>query len=239
MRAADLAFVVDGHRVARTSVEPRTALPGEDLVEGPMNVLHETQADVKWLGTHELGQRLAFATREDTVRGIFFCGVLDVANRMGEPGTSARLRAEVGELSFSGYFTYPIADFLPLAFNVAQMLAARCGGFSHALRLIGRQSTQDFLSSLAGRTLLALTMSNPRRLVTSIPGAYRATVSYGERKVEWTGERSARITMLRDFMPSTYHEGTLQAALEAIGCKQARVRGRQLSILDSSYELSW
>ena len=73
----------------------------------------------------------------------------------------------------------------------------------------------------------------------NLHAGYRAAVSYGERGVNWTGDKTGVFFMKRDFMPPAYHEGTLQAAIEAVGGKQVEVHGRQTGPLDTEYTLSW
>ncbi|XXF77986.1 DUF2378 family protein [Myxococcaceae bacterium GXIMD 01537] len=187
----------------------------------------------------ELEQRLKLATREDTARGLFFNGALDAVKVLGGGPAADRCKEYSGEKSLVDFFNYPIAGFLRLAFAAAQMMGPQLGGFDAAMRRMGMQATTDFLASAAGKTLLVLAGGNPRRLVGNLPTGYRAAVSYGERGVEWTGERAGRFFMKRDFLLPAYHEGVLQAVLESVGGKNVRVRGRQTGPLDAEYEISW
>jgi uncharacterized protein (TIGR02265 family) len=187
----------------------------------------------------ELAQRLGLAERKDSARGMFFLGALDVVRQEAGPAAAARCLIASRERFLVPFFLYPIAGFLRLSFSAAGLLAPKLGSFDLAMKCIGARATHDFLDSAVGRQLLAHAAGEPRRLVESLPGGYRSAVSYGERHVSWTGERQACLTMIRDFMPPPYHEGVLQAVLEAIGTRGTRVHGRPLSLLNCEYVLSW
>ncbi|MCY1018446.1 DUF2378 family protein [Pyxidicoccus sp. MSG2] len=187
----------------------------------------------------DLETRLAMATKDDTARGLFFNGVVAAVKVLGGDAAVERCLAASGEKKFIDFFNYPVAAFLRLAFSAAHLMGPKYGGFNGALRRMGVVATQDFLSSAAGKTLLLLASDSPKRLVGNLHAGYRAAVSYGERGVNWTGDKSGVFFMKRDFMPPAYHEGTLQAAIEAVGGKQVEVHGRQTGPLDTEYTLSW
>ncbi|NMO20472.1 DUF2378 family protein [Pyxidicoccus fallax] len=187
----------------------------------------------------DLEARLALASREDTARGLFFNGVVGAVRALGGDVAVERCLAASGEKKFTDFFNYPVASFLRLSYAAAQLMGPQFGGFDGALRRMGVQATTDFLSSTAGKTLLLLAADSPKRLLGNLHAGYRAAVSYGERGVNWTGEKSGVFFMKRDFMPPPYHEGTLQAVIEAVGGKQVQVHGRQTGPLDTEYTLSW
>ena len=101
------------------------------------------------------------------------------------------------------------------------------------------QATRDFLSSMAGRTLLLLSGDSPKRVMGNLASGYRSAVSYGERTVTLKGDRGAHVLVRRDFMLPLYNEGVLLAVLESVHAKNPHVRSRPLGMLDCEYELSW
>jgi len=189
--------------------------------------------------SRDLQARLALATTEDTARGLFFNGVMGAVRVLGGDAAVVPCLAASGEKKFIDFFNYPVSAFLRMSFTAAQVMGPQLGGFNGALRRMGVVATQDFLSSTAGKTLLLLASDSPKRLVGNLHAGYRAAVSYGERGVTWTGDKTGVFFMKRDFMPPPYHEGTLQAAIEAVGGKQVQVQGRQTGPLDTEYSLSW
>jgi uncharacterized protein (TIGR02265 family) len=101
------------------------------------------------------------------------------------------------------------------------------------------QATRDFLSSMAGRTLLLLSGDSPKRVMGNLASGYRSAVSYGERIVTMKEDTGARVLMKRDFMLPLYNEGVLLAVLESVKAKNPQVRARPIGVLDCEYELSW
>jgi uncharacterized protein (TIGR02265 family) len=87
--------------------------------------------------------------------------------------------------------------------------------------------------------LLSLVAGSPRKLLGQIQASYRTTVSYGERTVEWLGERHCRVHYRRDFFPPAYNSGLLTAGLELTGARNPVVVGRQTGPLDLVCEASW
>ncbi|MCP3136727.1 DUF2378 family protein [Pyxidicoccus xibeiensis] len=187
----------------------------------------------------ELELRRLAASDEDTARGMFFQGTLDVVGFLGGEGAVARCKGVAGLWEINPVHMYPISKFLRMTSTAARLLAPQLDGFEGVLRRMGTQATVDFLSSMFGRDLMQTASGSPRKLLQSLGDSYRAAVSYGERYPLWTSEKSARFIMRRDFMPAAYHEGTLLSVLEAIGARDVRVHGRQVALLDSEYELSW
>ena len=187
----------------------------------------------------ELEQRLALSTPKDTARGMFFNGVLGVVRTLGDENAVEQCLRVSEERHFVDFFNYPISTFLKLTCTAARLLAPQCGGFEGALWRMGQQATKDFLASATGKALLLLGGSNARQMLNNLQSGFQAAVSYGERTVEWTGPKSGRFIMKRDFMPCPYHEGVLYALLETLGAKDVQVRGWRTGPLDSQYELSW
>lgn len=196
-----------------------------------MDTLHEVQ--------RQLEQRLALAGPEDTCRGIFFNVVLDGLRDLAGREVELLCRRAAGDRKFTDFFSYPVADFIRLGLTALPLVGQQLGGGEAVLRWMGAHSTRIFLSSVAGKTAVKLANNNVKRFLNQVPVTYRAAVSYGERQVVWTGESSGRILFKRDFMPPAYHEGVLQAVVELLGGRNARVRGQATGPLDSVYELSW
>ncbi len=188
----------------------------------------------------ELDERLARVQPADTIRGLFIKGLMDAVRALGDEALVRRCIAEAGgEEQILDFFMYPLGVDLRLTYTAVGLLEARTGkGLDEVLELLGRQATADFLGSIVGRTLRMLAGSDPRRILNGLPSAYAVSVSFGEREVVWTGPRSAHLTMRREFLPTPFHEGTLRAVLESVNVR-GRVQGRQLSLLDSEYEVSW
>ncbi len=179
------------------------------------------------------------ASPSDTARGMFLRATLEAVRALGDEEAVRRCQRASGEEKLVDFFTYPISANLRMVFAAARMLEGHYGGFDEALRQIGYRAAESFLASTAGLALQFLARGDVKRLVGNLPSAYRASVSFGLRSVVWTGPTSGRLTMRREFMPYPFHEGVLLGVLKKANVRGARVRGHQLSTLESDYDISW
>jgi uncharacterized protein (TIGR02265 family) len=188
-------------------------------------------------------RRILLATPEDTARGLFFNGVLSAVVSLGGDSALKQCHTQLNDKRFERRFTdfsnYPVSDFLRLALAATRVLSPKLGGPEVTQQRLGVQATNDFLNSMAGRTLLLLSGDSPKRLVGNISSGYRSAVSYGERVVTMKDDTSAHVLMKRDFMLPLYNEGVFRALLEAVHARSPQVRARPLGQLDCEYELSW
>ncbi len=187
----------------------------------------------------DLEQRLAMASPSDTARGMFLRATLDAVRILGDEDAVRRCLRASGEEKLVDFFTYPVSANLRMVFTAARMLETRYGGISEALRQLGRGAAECFLASTAGLALQLLAGGDTGRLVGNMPSMYRASVSFGVRSVVWMGPTRCRLTMRREFMPSSFQEGMLLGVLKKANARGARVLGQQLSTLESDYDVSW
>ena len=187
----------------------------------------------------DLELRLEMASPSDTARGMFLRATLDAVRVLGDEEAVRRCQRAGGEETLVDFFTYPVSANLRMVFAAARMLEARYGGIDEALRQLGYRAAESFLASTAGLALQLLARGDTKRLVGNMPSMYRASVSFGVRSVVWTGPRRGRFTMRHEFMPYPFQEGMLLGVLRKVNARGARVRGSQLSTLESDYDLSW
>jgi uncharacterized protein (TIGR02265 family) len=197
----------------------------------------------EWSGAvgpeQELEERLALAQPEDTVRGMFFHGTLELVRSVGGEEAVERCLEEAGERSFVPFFNYPVSEYMRVSREAARVLAPSCGGWEEAQRRLGSRAAEEFMRSAAGRALRLMAGGDVKRMWSHAGAAYRAAVSYGERLVVWETFTSGRLLMTRDFMPCAYQEGVIKGALEIGGARQVRVEGLRVAVLDSEYTFSW
>ncbi|WP_257446126.1 DUF2378 family protein [Archangium lipolyticum] len=188
----------------------------------------------------ELKRSLALATPADSVRGMFFRSVLEVVRALGDEAAVERCAEACGGRRFVDFTCYPTASFLRLLWSAADLLRDGYGSFEGALRALGRRGATDFLSSSTGRPLQALLMGNPKRLLESLPMAYAVASANGGRCSVTLGARDNALVVLdRDFLPREYVEGALATALEVVGTREPRVRGRPTGPLSIEYTVTW
>ncbi|WP_342377561.1 TIGR02265 family protein [Myxococcus stipitatus] len=188
----------------------------------------------------ELESRLALVQPTEHIRGMHFAAVLDTVRFLGGEQAVKHIM-DAGDYPVDPDPTelYPFPPFLRLFFAATNLLAPQLGGAEEVMRQIGVQGTLAFASSMFGSELRQQVGGDPKLLVNMLPEAYRMAIDFGEVQVEWTSARAGRIHMRRIFTPVAYNEGMLEGALQAVGAQDIRVQGRQTSLLDSEYTLSW
>ena len=189
----------------------------------------------------DLASRLALANPEDTCKGMFFNGLFRAVSRAQGQAAADVLRQVGRGQKFVDFFNYPIADFLPMAWHAAAVAGSGADtvALERGIRSLGRQATDDFLSTAVGKTLLLLAGSDPRRLMASLASGYKTAVSYGVRALVWQGQTRCLFTMRRDFMPHPYHEGVLLQVLTTVGARGLQVKVTRVGLLDTDNEVSW
>lgn len=196
-------------------------------------------ADAAPLDVADLSERLRAATPQDTCKGMFFNGVLAATDTLLGPFAVDEVKARLPERKYIDFFNYPISTFLPAAFQAAQLIQGKSDDFAAAMRRLGEQAIDDFLSTPVGRTLVTVSSGEAKRLMRAAPTAYKTAVSYGTRETVFTAETECVFKVRRDFMPHPYHEGVLLAVLRALGAKDVSVRGERLGLLDADYHVHW
>ncbi len=186
----------------------------------------------------DLARRLAECQPSDTSRGLNFNRLFDlVREHLGDQ--AARDCDPQGKGSRIDFFSYPVSEYLQIAWHAADRLEKKLGSVDAVWQELGRRTVMGFLASTLGRTIFALAGRDPRRFVASGPAGYRSAVSYGERTVEWKGERSARMVFKRDFMPAEFHRAVIATGLGASDARNPKVVARETGLLDSEYDVSW
>ena len=186
----------------------------------------------------DLERRLAAATAADTSRGVNYNTLFGlVRDLLGE--AAAREIDPLRKGSRVDFFSYPIADYLRIAWDAADRLEGRLGGLEAVWAELGRRTVRGFLDSVLGRAIFAVAGRDAHRVVSAGPAGYRAATSYGERTVEWRSQRQARMTFRRDFMPAAFHRAVMLAALEATDARSPRVDARDTGFLESAYDIGW
>jgi uncharacterized protein (TIGR02265 family) len=195
------------------------------------------QGERDW--ARDLEQRLVLATPDRTCRGMFLKGILQVLKSHGEEDAMRQCLEVGGQARINDFSSYPIASRLRMAYLAAEHLAPRAGGFDAALRLLGRQATADFMASLAGRTMLALTGWDVVKMMNSLPTAFGASLNHGKQTVEWSSPKSGRFWLEEDLMPEPFNSGIVDAVLDAGKVRGARVWGRQVALTQCECFFSW
>ena len=187
----------------------------------------------------EFEERSAQASPSDQCRGLFYNGALNAVRQLAGPEAAERCRAAGGEKKPVDFFNYPVTGFQRVCQQAIDEVGPKLGSAEAVLQLLGKQAVDDFLASTAGKTLLMLANTDPKRMIGNLPSGFRACVTYGERSVLWRGPRHCTFSMKRDYMPHAYHEGILATVLTTLGAKNVKVQGKRVGVVDADYEMTW
>jgi len=186
----------------------------------------------------DLERRIALATPADTVRGVIFRATSGlVRRRLGED--AARACDPATGKGRNDLFSYPVEDYLRLAWAAADALEGPLGSVDAVFFAIGDAVVKDLVETLFGRTVVSLAAGSPRQLLEQIPAGYKATVGYGDRQVTWLSPRQARVSYARDFLVPGFHRGILTAALHTTGVRDVTAAARVTGPLDLEVEVGW
>src|SRR4051794_12843237 len=103
----------------------------------------------------ELTRRISVSTAADTVRGMIFQGALDAVREQLGDAASAECLAQTGRKKFVDFFSYPVGDYLKLAWRAVDLLEPKLGSLDAGFFLLGQRAVQNFLAAGVGKTLLA------------------------------------------------------------------------------------
>jgi len=185
----------------------------------------------------DLAARIAAATKDDTIRGLAFNAAFDVVREHADEPT-VLLCDPAGKGKRADFSSYAVPELLQVVWAVSDRLERKLGSHEEVFFQIGYRATAGVLGSMLGHTLLAFGRS-PRSLISQVPTAFKATTGYGQRFVTWEGDTSARIDFDHEFLPLHYLRGTIQAGLDAAGCKQSMVEGAVPAFMRAVFQVRW
>ncbi|MGZ3461707.1 MAG: TIGR02265 family protein, partial [Archangium sp.] len=180
----------------------------------------------------ELEERLALIPPADTVRGILLNSVLRAVREVGDEALVKRCLEVTGEETLFAFFSYPASMMVRLLYVAAGELSDSQGGVTAALRSLGGAMSPDFLGSVTGRALMLLSGTSVKRMLSTMPSAFAATINHGSCGVEWMGQSGGRLVIKGNAVPCAYFEGSLRRTLDMMQKRGVRVVGRQLGLLE-------
>ena len=189
----------------------------------------------------ELDQRIALTRPDHTVRGFIFNSILMLVSERAGSEAMARLAEEVRMKKPIDFFSYPAADFLRLLYAAVDVLEPYCGSVDDTFRACGAATVSGFFESHVGNTLSKLVgRGDPKRAFSSTSTVYKTLVSYGSHDCEPLDGRRLRIIFRGDMQPMRFHEGSLKAALMAVGGgERSAVRGTARALDHSEFLVEW
>jgi uncharacterized protein (TIGR02265 family) len=162
----------------------------------------------------DLEGSLRACPREATTLGTFFQHVFS-ATLAAAPKGRERLLDGLGQCAWFPFKSYPLTDFMRLAYNAAAVSFAHLPS-AEGLRRIGWMSYPSFASTMAGRVVLFALGKQLEDVVRACPHAYRHSLSLSQVQVTERSKRLFEIEMhgVYSFV-DTYHCGVLEGAVLA------------------------
>jgi uncharacterized protein (TIGR02265 family) len=186
----------------------------------------------------ELERRLKRVPPGDTARGYFFQCTLEQVRSTGNPEALRRCLEVSGTETHTAFFKYPITALLRLLYHAAWALKGE-GSFEQSLRHLGQHVAQDFLTNAVGKTLLLVAGKNLKLLADALPAAYPTGWDHGKGAVKWVGPRHCVASIHGNAVPYPYFEGIFLTVFQAVGAPHLQVKGRQVAVTETEYEISW
>jgi uncharacterized protein (TIGR02265 family) len=151
---------------------------------------------------------------EATTRGTFFQHIYDAGAALSSSDRE-RLFDGLERRSWFPFKSYPLTEFMRLAYNAARVLHAD-RSTAEGLRRVGWLSYPSFASTLAGRVVLFALGNHLEDVVRACPAAYRQGLPLARVHVKPLGERHWEFEMwnVHSFV-DTYHCGVLEGAIRA------------------------
>jgi uncharacterized protein (TIGR02265 family) len=182
---------------------------------------------------------MGIAPEGATVRGLIFNAVFKLVNQHLGEASATELRSQISKKALVDFFSYSARDFLQVLFAAGERLSPIYGSSQAAIRACGAAVGGDFFLSGVGRTLTTIIgQGDPKKLLANAPTAYSTTVSYGQRKYNVLGDRRVSLHFKGDMQPVEFHQGTLEAALEGVGCP-GKVEVRRIGLDEAEYIIEW
>jgi uncharacterized protein (TIGR02265 family) len=135
--------------------------------------------------------------------------------------------------------SHPVAEFLTLAFDAADLVEPRFGSPAKALQAIGAGAGRAFLDSVVGRmAVLIVAGKKPIDILAYAPAVYAPTTTYGKRWFSRVSETVGIFHMRQEFMPADYHLGVLPEGVQT-NHHRVIIEAEVLDLLDADYRVTW
>lgn len=168
----------------------------------------------------DVEERIARATPDDTLKGMFFQRIIDTATEAGVEPSSLSLQAAPMRMRYQAFFDYPVADYFRLVAAVAEKLHPRVA-ISEGIRRVGGRDFTQFANSKVGRVMLAFTGNAQSTLAKS--GAMYGAVLKGSAKIDSEAVAGGVRITYRDYpgLTEVYPIGTIESVCRHYGCDHA------------------
>jgi uncharacterized protein (TIGR02265 family) len=175
-----------------------------------------------------------------TVKAFILARLLDLAKEKLSPDELAKLEADLGVqhrlLKVAFFSDHPVELQIRLEERLAPVVWGRSD--DQAFYLFGRQNFETFAASAVGRTMLALTGKDPKRIVMTSLGILSRVMNGAQIEVVDRGPRDVSFRFRNNPYRPLGWQGVIDATLEHAGVKP-KVQLIQHGGGDTEYLISW
>jgi uncharacterized protein (TIGR02265 family) len=188
--------------------------------------------------------RLKESNEQDVLMGLYFGGVFTHLERELGADATAEIKKEVlGGQTPLAFFRYPVTRFMSLLKHALERSKRPISGDDAFLRAVGRSIAEHNLSSPLAKTVATLSGGNPHKILSLVvsPAVVMSVNSFGTRKSEKTGERSATQTLKRELLGASVYPGLIEGLLELMGKTKAHAVISEVNPSGSDFvmKVSW
>ena len=187
----------------------------------------------------DLEKRLRLIRPTDTVKGSLFNGICAALQSMAPEDPVARqLVARHRKAHWSELADHPVADYLTLVIDAAEVLEPRFGGPVQALRAVGAVGGRAFLGSLIGRLAVrAVANQDPMTSSATPPGSTGRRPATATAGSPASATASASSTATATSSPD-YHVGLVPEGAQVNG-HRVQIEANVFDLLDADYRVTW
>lgn len=164
----------------------------------------------------DLDERIRHATSSDTLKGMFFQRIVEIAQQAGVSVEQVALEDPPKRMRYQPFFDYPVADYFRLVAAAARALHPGVV-ISEAIRRTGGADFERFTQSAVGRVMLAFGGSARATLARS--GTMYAAVLKGSAEVESEAAPEGVRIRYRNYpgLTEVYPIGTIEGCCRYFG----------------------
>jgi uncharacterized protein (TIGR02265 family) len=192
------------------------------------------------INQQDLDARLALASAAHTVKGAPFRSICaELQQSLPASATRDALLVTHKKAAWQELASFPVTDYLRLAFSAAALLEPQAGSFDAAMTLLGFKVSDAFLKSVVGRVAVMMASGKtPLDILAYAPATYAPVSNYGKRTFARLGPGEAVFRVREDYLPAAYHLGVIRCGM-GINGHMPTVEVRSLSLLECDVVVRW
>jgi uncharacterized protein (TIGR02265 family) len=180
---------------------------------------------------------LAVMPPDETCKGLYFTGVIDVVRRLA-PGRDIDLFEGMQNRRFIAFRDYLLREHMVLTLNAVRLLYPRIPS-REGMRRLGWLAFPSMVDSMIGRVVFGVLGRNPDSVMAAGPRAVDLSIKSGRATARKVGNNHFRYAFWNIYgFLDTYYVGVVEGALKAQGVVP-RVRIAMSALTDAEMDVMW